>query len=131
MRLALLQNKWLLLTVFLAGVIVSQLATPVYRQLVMWLTYQPYTRLVFKCDNAMRDHMIAKQRVARAPSPEHVSMLEATEVALIDCQDYDQMRKRLIQWGLRENELALMGLQAIEEKSSSLHRVIELHEIRY
>ena len=58
-------------------------------------------------------------------------MLEAAEVALIDCQDYDLMRKRLLQWGLRENELALMGLQAIEEKSSSLQRVIEIHEIRY
>ena len=79
----------------------------------------------------MREHLIAKQRLARAPSPGHVSMLEAAEIALIDCQDYDLMRKRLTQWGLRENELALMGLQAIEEKSSSLHRVIEIHEIRY
>jgi hypothetical protein len=41
------------------------------------------------------------------------------------------MRKRLIQWGLRDNELALMGLRAIEEKGDSLHRVIEIHEIRY
>ena len=131
MRLRSLRIRWFLLAMFLAGLVVSQIATPLYRQLVMWIAYEPYAQLVFLCDNAMREHMLAKQHVARKPDAESVSILEAMEIALLDCQDYDLMRKRLIQWGLRDNELALMGLQAIEEKSDSLHRVIEIHEIRY
>jgi hypothetical protein len=121
----------LLAAAFIAGAVLSHLAAPVYRQIVMSIAYEPYARLVFACDNAMRDHLLMKQRLARDPASDNVSALEAAEIALLDCQDYDQMRKRLIQWGLRDNELALMGLRAIEEKGDSLHRVIEIHEIRY
>lgn len=131
MRSGLRQTKWLVLGAFLAGAVLSQLATPIYRQVVMWIAYEPYARLVFACDNAMRDHMLAKQHVSRDPTVDNVSALEAAEIGLLDCQDYDRMRKKLILWGLRESELAAMGLQAIEEKATSLHRVVEIHEIRY
>lgn len=131
MRSKLLHNKWLVPAAFLAGAALSQLGTPVYRQIVMWTAYEPYARLVFACDNAMRDHMLAKQHVARDPTADTVSALQAAEIGLLDCQDYDRMRKLLIQWGLRDNELAAMGLRAIEEKATSLHRVVEIHEIRY
>lgn len=131
MRFRLSRNSWLLPAVFLAGFFFSLLATPLYRQLVIWVAYEPYARLVFACDNAMRDHLLAKHHVANEPTVDSVRALEAAEVGLLDCQDYDRMRKRLIVWGLSENELAFMGLQAIEEKATSLHRVIEIHEIRY
>jgi len=131
MRLGLPRTSRLLAAAFVAGAVLSHLAAPVYRQIVMSIAYEPYARLVFACDNAMRDHLLVKQRLARDPASDNVSALEAAEIGLLDCQDYDQMRKRLIQWGLRDNELALMGLRAIEEKATSLHRVIEIHEIRY
>ncbi len=97
----------------------------------MWFNYDQYASLVFECDDAMREHMRAKQHVARNPSETSVEILQAAELGLLDCQDYDLMRKRLIQFGLTENELALMGLQAIEERATSLHKVIQIHEIRY
>lgn len=131
MRSKLRFGKLPLLAAFVGGLVVSQIASPAYRQLIMWLAYDSYATLVFECDNAMRDHLLAKQRVGREPSLNNVSALEAAEVGLLDCQDYDRMRKRLIFWGLSANELALMGLDAIEEKASSLHQVIEIHEIRY
>lgn len=132
MRFALLRSRALLAAAaFIAGITLALIAAPTYRQFVMWLAYEPYAALVFKCDNAMRDHLIAKQRLSREPSSLNVDELETTEIGLLDCQDYDRMRKRLIQWGLRENELALMGLRAIEDKGESLYRVIEIHEIRF
>lgn len=131
MRLGFPRTSLLLAAAFIAVAALSHLAAPLYRQIVMSIAYESYARLVFACDTVMRDHLLAKQRLARDPTADNVSTLEAAEIGLLDCQDYDQMRKRLIQWGLRENELALMGLRAIEEKATSLHRVIEIHEIRY
>ena len=79
----------------------------------------------------MREHLIAKQKVEAAPSEETVRTLEATEIGLIDCQDYDMLRKRLLLLGLDETALGYMALKAIEEKAVDLQNVIETHEIRY
>jgi len=53
------------------------------------------------------------------------------EVGLISCQDYDLMRKRLMQWGLSENDLSEMALMAVEERAENLADVVRIHEIRY
>jgi hypothetical protein len=90
-----------------------------------------YGTHVFNCDNAMREHFIAKSRVSKQASPSTVTALQASEVALIDCHQYDKFRKRLIGFGLNENDLAIMGLKAIEEKKSDLSKLVREHEIRY
>lgn len=79
----------------------------------------------------MRNHLIAKQRVEASPSEETVLALEASEIGLIDCQDYDLLRKRLLLAGLDETALGYMALKAIEAKAVDLQDVIEIHEIRY
>ena len=55
----------------------------------------------------------------------------AMEIGLIACQDYDLMRKRLMQWGLNENDLSEMALVAIEDRAQNLADVVRIHEIRY
>ena len=52
-------------------------------------------------------------------------------IGLIDCQDYDLLRKRLQLIGLDETALGYMALKAIEAKTTDLQNVIEIHEIRY
>lgn len=116
---------------FFAGVIVALAAAPVWREIVMQATQAPYAELVFKCDNAMREQLIAKQVAIASPSAATASALQASELALLDCQDYDIYQKRLQQLGLRENELSLMRLKAIEERATTLHDVVDTHEIRY
>ena len=86
---------------------------------------------MFNCDNAMREHFIAKSQVSELPSTSTVASLQSAEVALIDCHEYDKYRKRLISFGLNENDLAIMGLRAIEEKKSDLSNLVREHEIRY
>ncbi|MGR3662473.1 MAG: TIGR03982 family His-Xaa-Ser system protein [Paracoccaceae bacterium] len=90
-----------------------------------------YADLTFQCDSAMRGHLLAKQKLVGVPSDENVQNLKSAEIGLITCQDYDLMRKKLIRWGLSENELSEMALLAIEAKGQDLREVIRVHELRY
>lgn len=132
MRAALQLNSALaLILVFAAGVAAGQFAPPLWKTLLVAAAETRYQEATYRCDRAMRDHLIAKQQVYRAPGEDTVADLNAAEVALLDCQDYDMLRKRLIQGGLDENDLSLMALRAIEAKDRNLQQVIEIHEIRY
>ena len=113
------------------GAVLAWIAAPLWREGVMSWNQDEYGLLVEQCDIAMRDHFQAKQAVARQADPAASKKLEAGEIGLIVCQDYDLYQKRLLQWGLREDELAQMRLEAIEARSSDLTEVIDTHEIRY
>ena len=41
------------------------------------------------------------------------------------------MRKKLLIWGLSENQVSAIGLEALESKSYELRRFVEIHEFRY
>lgn len=90
-----------------------------------------YKELMFKCDDAMRDHLIAKSEVVTSPSPGAIKKLHAAEVGLMTCHDYDVLRKKLLGKGLSENDLSTIGLEAIEEKAQDVHAFVQTHEIRY
>ncbi|WP_323038894.1 TIGR03982 family His-Xaa-Ser system protein [Gemmobacter sp.] len=90
-----------------------------------------YQEATYRCDRSMRAHLLAKQKVEAEPSAETVRELQASEIALIDCQDYDLLRKRLMLIGLDETALGYMALKTIEAKATDLQDVIEIHEIRY
>ena len=96
-----------------------------------WFYKNDYKELVFKCDSAMRDHFIAKNQVLHTPSDEAIKNLHAAEVGLLTCHDYDVLRKRLIGYGLNENDLSKIGLEAIEERAKDVRAFVETHEIRY
>ena len=53
-----------------------------------------YKQLMFKCDNVMRDHMIAKNRVIKEKTMESIKMLENANIGLITCNEYDLLRKK-------------------------------------
>lgn len=90
-----------------------------------------YKELMHQCDNAMREHYIAKKAVEFTPSEATVSTLQATELSLMACHDYDKLRKQMISWGLDSDALALIGLEAIEEKAYELDHFVQIHEFRY
>ncbi len=115
----------------LTGVLVAYAGAPLWKLGLITINQSQFGELTFKCDNAMRGHLLAKQRLVGEPSKDNALALKAAEIGLIDCQDYDLMRKRLIRWGLTDNELSEMSLMAIEEKGQDLRDVIKIHEIRY
>jgi hypothetical protein len=114
-----------------AGAVLAWLALPVWREAVMRWNQKDYGLLVEQCDGAMRDHYQAKMRAADEPSRDTGLALQAGEVGLIVCQDYDLYQKQLVQWGLREDELAQMRLKAIEARAGDLDEVVGTHEIRF
>ena len=86
---------------------------------------------MFKCDNVMRDHMIAKNRVIKEKTMESIKLLENANIGLITCNEYDLLRKKMLINGLSEDDLALLGLEAIEENNSELIKFAETHEFKY
>lgn len=90
-----------------------------------------YARLVHACDSAMKSHLIAKQRVVLRPTKIAVTELKAAELGLLDCQPYDLKRKKLLRWGLSDNDLSELALKAIEANAGSLKKVVEVHEFQY
>jgi hypothetical protein len=92
---------------------------------------QKYKDLVFRCDDVMRTHLIAKNRVLVSPSADSIRALHAAEVGLIECHDYDVLRKELISYGVTPNELARLGLAAIEERGADVQTFVKIHEIKY
>jgi hypothetical protein len=114
-----------------AGAMLALGAAPLWREAVMLASQGRYGLLVEQCDGAMRDHYQAKIHAVDAPSREAGLALQSGEVGLIICQDYDIYQKRLMQWGLRESELAQMRLKAIEARAVDLDEVVATHEIRF
>lgn len=132
MRWALSLNKGLLAAALIGiGVVVGQLVPPVWRTAVVAVAQPGYAKVTYACDRAMREHMLAKFKLAELPSEKAVDALKSAELGLLDCQDYDILRKQLLMWGLNENDLSLMMLNAIETDAKTLQQVVEAHEIRF
>lgn len=92
---------------------------------------EDYKVLMFNCDQGMRDHYIAKRAVELDASPASIKNLQASELMLTDCHDYDKLRKKMLSWNLTPNDLSLIGIEALEEKEYELQRFVEIHEFRY
>lgn len=115
----------------LVGAAISSMAAPLWKTILINRYSEPFGELTFSCDNSMRLHLLATQRLNFGPSEANVESLRQAEIALIDCQEYDLLQKRLMRWGLDENDISEMALLAIEEKASDLREVVSIHEIRY
>lgn len=92
---------------------------------------EEYKTLMFRCDHVMREHFIAKRAVEAAPSDKTVKNLEAAELGLLDCHDYDKLRKRMLVWNVSADQLSQIGLETMEEKKYELRDFVKTHEIRY
>ena len=92
---------------------------------------EDYKQLMYACDQSMREHYIAKMAVEVDVSDTNLNNLKASELGLMTCHDYDKSRKKLISWGVSENMLSIIGLEAIEEKEYDLDKFVEIHEFQY
>ena len=117
--------------VFSAGLVCGLLLTPMKRLVLARVFQSSYGDLVYRCDSAMRDHLYAKLVIDQEPSSIAVDNLKAAEISLLACQDYDLFQKRLLRYGLNEDDLSAMRLEAIEERGEDLLDVVAEHEFRY
>jgi hypothetical protein len=124
-------TKLFVVAAFALGIAAGIAAHPAYRLALSALYQERYGKLVFKCDQAMREHFIAKARLEQVQDAERAALVLQSEIALLDCHDYDVLRKWLLQLGLTEIDLAAMGLAAIEARASDIRETVRIHEIRY
>jgi hypothetical protein len=125
-RILLMLNLFALVVIF--GLGFNQFVQP---HIVKAYYQKRYQVLMFKCDNVMREHLIAKNRMLNEPSDDAVRTLKAAEIGLLECHDYDVMRKHLISLGLTEDDLSQMGLKAIEEDATDVKIFVQEHELKY
>ncbi len=118
----------ILAAISLIGIAAKYVAVPMIAKHVY---KERYKELMFQCDEVMRGHFIAKNKVLMAPSEDAIRELRAAEISLLSCHDYDKLRKRLQTLGLSDAELASLGIEAIEEKAKDVRNFVETHEIRY
>ena len=121
----------LLAFLFLVGFVFGNIYHVPYKYFIKSIYQAEYQKSMYKCDNAMRNQFIAKAKVLKKPSEKSAKALEAAEVALIDCHDYDVLRKKLMSLGLVSLDLSSMGLEAIEKEAYDLQKLVRIHEIRY
>jgi hypothetical protein len=112
-------------------VFVYGLVEYVVPQVALKLNKDKYQSLMFQCDHVMREHFIAKQLVVVSPSDKAIKNLEASEIGLLSCHEYDKLRKQLLSYGASEVQLSMIGLEIMEEKATDVQRFVEIHEIRY
>lgn len=116
---------------FVAGLGVGLAGGPVKRAVLAGLFQSDYGDQLYVCDSAMRAHLHAKFVIEDAPSEQAVENLKAAEISLLACQDYDLFQKRLLRYGLKEEDLSYMRLKAVEERGEDLQAVVREHEFRY
>jgi hypothetical protein len=125
-------KKILIANLFVMFSILSFLLYQEYKPAVVYaLNGEDYKELMYQCDHAMREHYIAKMAVELDPVDTNIRNLQSTELGLMHCHDYDLKRKELLAEGLTENDLQMLGLEALEEKEYELSQFVEIHEFRY
>jgi hypothetical protein len=118
----------ILATISCIALAVKFLAIP---SLAKVMYQEEYKSLMYNCDNAMRNHMIAKNRVIFTKTKSSIIQLKSAEMGLLECHEYDKLRKLMISKGLNHNDLSMIGLEAIEEKTEDLMKYVEIHEFKY
>lgn len=86
-----------------------------------------YAALAQQCDNAMHDHA-----AIRSYSPDRdvkEALLLSAEVQLLVCHEYDKLRKRMLLLGVSEDQLALYGLERMENEAIPVRKMVEPHEM--
>lgn len=103
----------------------------VWPKVMLWKHAEEYKLLTLQCDQAMHSEV-----VLRAPQQSHevteqqARLLNASaDVELTVCHDYDKLRKRLLIAGLTEDDLALLGLEALEVERITVKRMVEPHRM--
>ena len=110
------KNKYLILNLFLViSIIISLNFKSFKKHIYVSLKKDESKELMFKCDNAMRDHFIAKQIFDKAPNSDNLKELEASEVGLMVVR-LRQTQKKLIIVGLSSEEMSLIGLKLLNKK---------------
>lgn len=98
------------------------------RPWVAELVYEEeYKRLTYECDNAMHDEVSIRSNPINSALDDRLQ--KSAEVGLLVCHDYDKLRKKLLILGISEDQLALYGLETLENQLIPTSRMVEPHKM--
>ena len=86
-------------------------------------SYYPFMELVQKCDSAMASSWYINQL------PDEV-LGKSEQVQLLDCHEYDKLRKVMLFSGLPENYLSYLGLIALEIHQRPAQELVDQHRFK-
>lgn len=103
----------------------------VWPNAMLWMHAEEYKLLTLQCDQAMHSEAVLRSPELILEVTEHQARLlkASADVELTICHDYDKLRKRLLIAGLTENDLALLGLEALEVERITVKRMVEPHRM--
>ncbi len=88
---------------------------------------EEFKRLALECDHAMHNEVTIRKSSVKNLLPEAVTISSSIELAV--CHQYDKLRKIMLIWGVSEERLALLGLDALEAERIPITRMVEPHRM--
>ncbi len=82
-----------------------------------------YMRLTLKCAHAMDSNWYIEQQ-------QNDSLKMSSELQLLDCHDYDKLRKLMLSNGVTEHRLSGLGLIALEIHQKPAEELAKHHKFR-
>lgn len=86
-----------------------------------------YRRFVVQCDQAMHDEVALRRGTPLATKEPKLAL--SADIDLAVCHEYDKLRKRLLSFGVTEEQLALRGLEALEIEQIPVTRMVDPHRM--
>ena len=105
------------LALFCIGWLIKNIVVPLS---VGIYSYTPFIELVAKCDMAMNSSWY----ISQLNNPQ---LSKSEQVQMLDCHEYDELRKIMLISGLSEDYLSYLGLKALEIHQRSIEDMVKQH----
>ena len=87
-----------------------------------------FKTLSLACDQAMHSEVSIRE-LNNAQVQNGDSLRISSEIELAVCHEYDKLRKKMLVYGVSEDQLALLGLEALESEQVPVSRMIKPHQM--
>lgn len=123
--------RWGLHILIAASLALAVFMEYLWPKVMLWKHAEEYKLLTLQCDQAMHSEAVLRSpELSLEVTEQQANLLKASaDVELTVCHNYDKLRKRLLIAGLSENDLALLGLEALEVERITVKRMVEPHRM--
>ena len=106
--------------IFVLGYLSKVYFIPEY---AVYIYKSDYMNLTIKCAHAMDSNWYIEQQ-------DNPALKKSSELQLIDCHDYDKLRKHMLESGVSEYRLSELGLVSLEIHQRPASELAQYHKFR-
>ena len=114
----------LLLATGLLSIVFFEYVRPV---VAAWYFEDEFSKLALACDQAMHDEAVLRNSPAGVSIDQNLEISGMVELAV--CHQYDVLRKQMLISGVSEEQLALIGLEGLENEQIPVSRMVAPHRM--